>query len=170
MHQKTPRSWSDGKIGRGWKNPGLFDTYGICETWRGSYLSKTIMVSNLMWHIMQERGNPKAKEEECSFFEPDTENTYIQTCFGRMKEEYGWKYSLDNDFNYEGGLTPKMSMPWTKRVKDWPELGTENTCSRFRLGIYERARACEVKRRGEQVVPTKNTTLVWEHFFWLSWE
>ena len=89
--------------------------------------ANTIMVSNLMWrHMMRSRKNTRAKKEECPFLEPDTENTYIQTCFGIMKEDFDWNYSVDHDFNFERGLAPKMNMLWTEITKKWLKLGTGN--------------------------------------------
>ena len=44
-----------------------------------------------------------------------------------MEKEYDWNYSVDHDFNFEGGLAPEMNMLRTERMKKWPELGTGKT-------------------------------------------
>ena len=105
---------------------------------------KIIIVSNLMWHMMQDRKNTKTKEGECPFLDQDTENiTYTHpNLFWNNERGVRLKISLDNNFNFEGGLSPKIGMLQTQRTKDWPQCWTK------------RIIGCS----------NKNLSSAWEHF------
>ena len=46
------------------------------------------MVSNLLWRLFKGMKNTKAKEGECPYLDPDTENVKLRTVMTVMKEEY----------------------------------------------------------------------------------
>ena len=52
------------------------------------------MVSNLLWRLFKGMKNTKAKEGDCPYLEPDTENIKLRTLMAVMKEEYNWEYPL----------------------------------------------------------------------------
>ena len=83
--------------------PKLFKILGGTKT-----QAKIVMASNLLWRLLKDMKNTRAKEGECPYLEPDTENVKLRTLMAVMKEEYNWEYQLDRDFNFEGGFAGRM--------------------------------------------------------------
>ena len=50
--------------------------------------------------------------------------TLIRTVLGIMKQEFGWEYSLDNDFKFTGGLSARMKKLFNERSKQFPAVST----------------------------------------------
>ena len=71
-------------------------------------LNKINTVSHLFWLLFKDMPNTKAKEGECPYLEPDSENTKIRSLLGCMSQEYGWNYQLNTDFNFTGSFAEKM--------------------------------------------------------------
>ena len=71
-------------------------------------MEKQKLASNVIWHWISELENEKPTYggNRCPYLQPSTVNTYIRTLLGYMKEEYDWRYSLEHDFNFTGGLGP----------------------------------------------------------------
>lgn len=62
-------------------------------------------------HKLPGRGSKK-------HIEPDTMMTYLRTFFGHMRDTHDWRFNLDSDFNFEGGLRPCLDILITKRRKE----------------------------------------------------
>ena len=37
-----------------------------------------------------------------------------------MRDEFDWRYSLEKDFNFQGGLSPRIETIYEERSKEWP--------------------------------------------------
>ena len=86
-------------------------------------LNKIHLASIFLWNLFKDQKNLKAKDGECPFLEPNTQSTYIHTFLAYMKEDYGWEYSMDKDFNFVGGFRAKMQKLYAERAKVWPAYG-----------------------------------------------
>ena len=47
--------------------------------------------------------------------------TYLRTFFGQMKDIHDWRYCIDSNFNFRGGLIPALNDIFNQRRK---KLGT----------------------------------------------
>ena len=70
------------------------------------------------------RQKPLTSDENCPYFMPSTQNTYVRTLLTSLGESYGWHYSLDRDFNYKGGLKKVLSALYQTRGKKFKSYGT----------------------------------------------
>ena len=102
--------------------PKLFKILGGTKT-----KTKIVMASNLLWRLFKDMKNTRAKEGECPYLEPDTENVKLCTLMAVMKEEYNWEYQLDRDFNFEGGFAGRIRVLREERMKVWPLYATGKT-------------------------------------------
>ena len=41
-----------------------------------------------------------------------------------MKEQYDWRFSLTDDFKFQGGLNACIAMLYKKRCEEWPDYGS----------------------------------------------
>ncbi len=59
----------------------------------------------------------KNKKEEDQFLQPSTHSRKLRTLMGHLKAEYGWLYSFENDFSFDGGLKAVVKNMFADRLK-----------------------------------------------------
>jgi len=64
------------------------------------------LANNVMWRFALKIGDKKhvLVKSTCPYIQPSSHATYICAILAYMKEEYGWRYTLDKDFGFKGGL------------------------------------------------------------------
>mmetsp|Transcript_4578 Transcript_4578/g.7743 ORF Transcript_4578/g.7743 Transcript_4578/m.7743 type:complete len:550 (+) Transcript_4578:127-1776(+) len=87
-------------------------------------MNKIRLCSNALWKFAKSLRNEKAGEGECPFLQPGTQNTYMKTLLGFMKQEYNWNYSITQDFNFAGGYFARAKTLYAERARDYPGYGS----------------------------------------------
>ena len=70
------------------------------------------LVSSTIFNWVRDK---KPQRGPGAHLEPNTIMTYIRTFLGHMKDTYDWRYNLDKDFNFAGGLTPSLNKLFNDR-------------------------------------------------------
>ena len=85
---------------------------------------KCRLASQILWLMVKDLRNKKAKEGECPFLQPQSQDTYLRSLISAMKEQYDWRYSLTDHFKFQGGLNARIATLYAERCKEWPNYGT----------------------------------------------
>ena len=51
----------------------------------------------------------------CPYYQPNSQSTMTRTLLAAMSDEYGWHFSIDDDFNFVGGVKKVLSMLYQRR-------------------------------------------------------
>lgn len=81
------------------------------------------LASMALWYFAKDLKKLRTKEGECPFLEPSSHNTYMKTLLGYLKEQYNWNYSIQHDFNFQGGYTPRINLLFSERMEAYPGYG-----------------------------------------------
>ena len=85
---------------------------------------KCRLASLVLWKVVINLRNKKATEGECPFLQPASQDTYLRSLLASMKEQYDWRFSLTDDFKFQGGLNARIAMMYAERSEQWPNYGT----------------------------------------------
>ena len=47
---------------------------------------------------------------------------YLRTLVGALATHFNWEYSLSEDFNFPGGLLPRINKLYAERAAQYPEV------------------------------------------------
>ena len=61
-------------------------------------------------------------KSKCPYVQPSSHLTHVRSVLAYMKEEYGWRFSLQKDLNFRGGLNPRMKELFADQEKEYPGL------------------------------------------------
>ena len=89
---------------------------------------KCRLASQILWLMVKDLRNKKAKEGECPFLQPQSQDTYLHSPISAMKEQYNWRYSLTDHLKFQGGLNARIATLYAERCKEWPHYGTASNC------------------------------------------
>eukprot|EP00986_Skeletonema_menzelii_P017420 scaffold19380_cov81-Skeletonema_menzelii.AAC.2 len=96
--------------------PRLFTILGGAKT-----KPKTNLASQLMWLYVLSMKNQRAAEGECPYLQPKSEDTYLRSAMAVLKDQFDWRFSLLEDFNFPGGLSGKVTQLRQDRSREWPD-------------------------------------------------
>ena len=64
----------------------------------------------------------KPGKESCPYLQPSTQCQYLRSLLAGMKDDYGWEYTLDQSFNFKGGVKTVLDHLFQKRRKDYNKV------------------------------------------------
>jgi len=60
--------------------------------------------------------------------QPSSMNSNLRSLLAIMRDEYDWRFSLELDFTFQGGLSAKIAKMHSERAIEWPDVyGTAST-------------------------------------------
>jgi hypothetical protein len=121
--------------------PNAFKTLGGEKS-----LDKIQLASNMLWLFTKDLKNSKAKDGECPYLQPNSQNTYVRSLVAAMNEEFDWRYSLEQDFNFQGGYNARVRTMYGERAEEWPgvfgtgsrrQIPTQNKSSQIDITVFD---------------------------------
>jgi hypothetical protein len=105
-------------------DPGTYIPKALVVLGGNESMYKCSLASDILWHVMKDMKNTKAKTGECPYLQPNTEYSYLRSVLAILKDEFDWRYKFETSFSFKGGLKPRMELLHDRRKNEWPTYGT----------------------------------------------
>ena len=88
----------------------------------GDERSKVKLVNEMLVDFAASMKLAKPGKGSCPYLQPSTQCQYLRSLLAGMKDDYGWDFTLDQSFNFKGGVKTVLDHLFQKRRKDYNKV------------------------------------------------
>ena len=115
------------------KNPQFLENVPRCFlTLAGDLTAEKIDLANQMIRDWQlglkkkksnlKKANTDDKENECPYYQPQTQSAELRMFFGHMKHFYSWQFTMKTFKGFEGSVSATAKKIFNQRYEEWVSL------------------------------------------------